>query len=158
MDPAENKWTDWYRHVRASWITAQQTYIFPTALKWTLIFFFKVHKFKITNDVAKHPLYCHPDRAHRFVPWKLVYLLLAQPLYMELQDAWSKWVSWVPIHTKYFSFQIHRVCCIWFKIPDITNMALSCRFPSTGPYKWAIRLLGAAINWNFTACTRLWPL
>ena len=33
-------------------------------------------------------------------------------------------------------------------------MPLSCRLPSTGPYKLAISPLGATTDWNLIACTR----
>ena len=37
-------------------------------------------------------------------------------------------------------------------------MPLSCRFPSTGPNKFAMRLLGATTDWNLIQLYRLWPL
>ena len=36
-------------------------------------------------------------------------------------------------------------CSSWSKGPDIANVALSCLLPSTGPYKFAIIPLGAAM-------------
>ena len=38
------------------------------------------------------------------------------------------------------------------------SMPLSCLLPSTGPYKFAMRPLGATTDWNFNAWYLLWPL
>ena len=39
-------------------------------------------------------------------------------------------------------------CCNWASNPESVSIALSCRLPSTGPYKLAIRPFGATTDWN----------
>ena len=42
--------------------------------------------------------------------------------------------------------------------PEIASISLSCRLPSTGPYKLAMMSLGVTTGWNSMAGTLLFSL